>query len=99
MRGPPNFDVSASGGSLTSMTSVLPATSTPLKSSQPNCGASTPYPTNTSSELLTLTLGVTRFVQATKSSRHLRLTFDAPFVNEYVGEFFAVIPTSGTFWM
>src|SRR3972149_5958949 len=61
---PPNWVVSASGGSLTSITSVFPATSAPLKSSQFNSGASTPYPTQTSSDRASRASSATSLVPA-----------------------------------
>jgi hypothetical protein len=51
-----------------SITTVLPRTSTPLKSSHPSSGATTPYPTNTISAAGTVTSGSGRCDQATISS-------------------------------
>jgi hypothetical protein len=60
-------------------------------------GATTPYPTKTSSASDSETLSTTRFVPATKSSFHFRLTCCDPFLKTSgAGE--AVMPTSGTFW-
>src|SRR5687768_1092428 len=84
-------------GSLTSTTIVLPLTSTPLKSSQLNSGACTPYPAKIISEPWIAAPSPTRFVQATTSSDHLNVCFCVPFVTVSGWLFVAVMPTSGTF--
>jgi len=59
---------SGTGGSPISITTVLPRTSTPLKSSHPSSGATTPYPTKTMSDGSTVTSESGRWDHVTISS-------------------------------
>ena len=60
---------------------VLPLTSRPLKSSQLNSGACTPYPTKTTSESLTAIVSVTRWLNAITSSWGFSVSDWPPFLN------------------
>src|SRR5947207_1408984 len=93
-----SFDASrgsGKGGSLISITIVLPRTSTALKASQPDSGATTPAPTNTSSESDTLISGTNRLVQTTASPGNARALRFPPTTYDKLTSL-AVIPTRGT---
>ena len=76
------------------MTTVLPRTSTSLKSSQPYSGATMPYPTNTTSLSLTSKCVAMRLVGPTKSLIGVSGNGFPPMVKVRVGV--DVMPTSGT---